>query len=110
MNPSDPFGSAIAWVIGVMLGEAATAVAVIAVAGVGFAMLQGRQSARDGIRVFLGCVILFNAPIIARAFSDHTNSTAAPSELPPPIPHPPIPEGQYPQAPYDPYAGASFPP
>jgi hypothetical protein len=109
MNPPDPFGNAIAWIISVMLGKLATAVAVIAVAGIGFAMLQGRQSARDGIRVFLGCVILFNAPVIARAFSGNADETVGPIELPPPVPHPPITLRHYAPAPYDPYAGASVP-
>jgi hypothetical protein len=109
MNTPDSFGNALAWIVSIMLGDAATAVAVIAVAGVGFAMLQGRQSARDGIRVFLGCVILFNAPTIAKAFSDRTDETIAPSDLPPPVPHPPIALRHYAPAPYDPYAGASVP-
>ncbi len=66
---SDPRGSgpilaAVNWVQGTLLGNVATAVAVIAVAIVGFMMLTGRMNWRHGITVILGCFILFGAAAI----------------------------------------------
>lgn len=65
----DPAGSgvilgAVNWVQGTLLGAVATAVAVIAVAGVGFMMLTGRMDWRRGAMVILGCFILFGAAVI----------------------------------------------
>lgn len=66
---SDPRGSgpilaAVNWVQGTLLGNVATAVAVIAVAMVGFLMLTGRMNWKHGITVILGCFILFGAAVI----------------------------------------------
>lgn len=63
---SDPAGSgpivgALHWMQGTLLGTAATTVAVIAVAVVGFMMLTGRINWRYGASVILGCFILFGA-------------------------------------------------
>ena len=62
----DPAGSgavvgAVEWLQGTLLGNAATAVAVIAVAAVGFMMLTGRINWRYGATVVLGLFILFGA-------------------------------------------------
>jgi type IV secretion system protein VirB2 len=68
-NLPDPQGSgvivgAVGWLQGTLLGTAATVVAVIAIAGVGFAMLTGRINWRHGAVVILGCFILFGAATI----------------------------------------------
>jgi type IV secretion system protein VirB2 len=47
-----------------MEGGIATAVAVIAVAFVGFMMLTGRMNWKHGITVIIGCFILFGAATI----------------------------------------------
>ncbi len=65
----DPAGSSVllagvSWLQGTLLGNVATAVAVIAVAGVGFMMLTGRLNWRYGATVILGCFILFGAAAI----------------------------------------------
>jgi type IV secretion system protein VirB2 len=65
----DPAGSgvilgAVNWVQGTLLGAVATAVAVIAVAGIGFMMLTGRMNWRHGGMVILGLFILFGASAI----------------------------------------------
>ena len=67
--PADPEGSgpilaALDWVKGTMLGNVATAVAVIAVAMVGFMMLTGRLNWKFGATVILGCFILFGSAAI----------------------------------------------
>ena len=66
---SDPSGSgpivaALAWMQGTLLGTVATAVAVMAVAAVGFMMLTGRMNWRFGATVIIGCFILFGAGAI----------------------------------------------
>lgn len=108
-------GSAISvathWVEGVFFGQVGTVVAVLAVAGFGFAMLQGMVPVRKGLRILLGCFILFGAPTIAQAMlalaergSGSPAATIEPvAETPPaPVPSPPPPTS-------DPYAGASVP-
>ena len=66
---SDPRGSgpilaAVNWVQGTLLGNVATAVAVVAVAIVGFMMLSGRMNWRHGATVIIGCFVLFGAAAI----------------------------------------------
>lgn len=65
-NPqgSGPIIGAVNWVQGTLLGNVATAAAVIAVAVVGFMMLTGRMNWRHGITVVLGCFVLFGAAVI----------------------------------------------
>ena len=66
---SDPAGSspllgALEWVRDTLLGNLATAAAVIAVAVVGFMMLTGRIEWRRGLTVIFGCFIIFGAAAI----------------------------------------------
>jgi type IV secretion system protein VirB2 len=75
VNPqgSGPIVSALMWLQGTLLGNVATAVAVIAVAMVGFMMLTGRMNWRFGATVIIGCFILFGAGAIVSGIQ----STAA---------------------------------
>ena len=61
---SGPIVAAVNWVQGTLLGNIATAVAVIAVAVVGFMMLTGRMNWKHAITVILGTFILFGATVI----------------------------------------------
>ena len=61
---SGPIVAALAWMQGTLLGNVATAVAVMAVAAVGFMMLTGRMNWRFGATVIIGCFILFGAASI----------------------------------------------
>ena len=61
---SGPIVNALGWLRDTLLGNVATAVAVIAVAMVGFMMLTGRMNWRFGATVILGCFILFGAASI----------------------------------------------
>ncbi|HLV08440.1 MAG TPA: TrbC/VirB2 family protein [Croceibacterium sp.] len=61
---SGPIVSALGWLQGTLLGNVATAVAVMAVAAVGFMMLTGRLNWRFGATVIIGCFILFGAASI----------------------------------------------
>jgi type IV secretion system protein VirB2 len=75
VNPqgSGPIVSALMWLQGTLLGNVATAVAVIAVAMVGFMMLTGRMNWRFGATVIIGCFILFGSAAIVSGIQ----STAA---------------------------------
>jgi type IV secretion system protein VirB2 len=118
---ADPAGSnavvaAVRWVEGILLGPAATSVAVIGVAAVGMMMLSGRIDVRRGAVVVLGCFILFGAQGIAAGLQALAGGAPRPDSdapvftpppyvpLPPPRPQPPPP----PRNP-DPYAGAALP-
>jgi|SRR5690606_28813359 len=61
---SGPIVSALGWLQGTLLGNVATAVAVMAVAAVGFGMLTGRMNWRFGATVIIGIFILFGAASI----------------------------------------------
>lgn len=70
---SGPIVSALSWLQGTLLGNVATAIAVMAVAAVGFMMLTGRLNWRFGATVIVGCFILFGAGAIVTGIQ----STAA---------------------------------
>src|SRR3954471_5239830 len=61
---SSPLVAAMEWIQGTLLGNVATAAAVIAVAVVGFMMLTGRIEWRRGLTVVSGCFIIFGAVAI----------------------------------------------
>jgi type IV secretion system protein VirB2 len=61
---SGPIENALLWIQGTMLGSVATAVAVMAVAAVGFGMLTGRMNWRFGATVIIGIFIIFGAGTI----------------------------------------------
>ena len=65
-NPqgSGPIVAALTWLQGTLMGNVATAVAVMAVAAVGFMMLTGRLNWRFGATVIIGCFVLFGAGAI----------------------------------------------
>lgn len=117
-GPASPGASALAsaidWLLGVFLGPVATAIAVIAVATIGFLALSGRVDFRRAMRVILGCFILFGASSIAAAIQSAAGQfgqVAEPSRASP-APRPPIPvlRPPEPQQAYDPYAGAAVAP
>jgi type IV secretion system protein VirB2 len=61
---SGPILSAVNWLQGTLLGNVATALAVIAVGATGLLMLTGRIDWRRGATVILGCFIVFGAAAI----------------------------------------------
>ncbi len=107
--PVSAIGSATAWVSDLLFGPLATAIAIIAIACVGFFMLSGRIDIRRGLSVVVGCFLLFGARDIAEglrsaALSDNVvmvSSVPPPPAFANPAPKPPAPNG------YDPYAGAA---
>lgn len=61
---SGPIVAALGWLQGTLLGNVATAIAVMAVAAIGFMMLTGRMNWRFGATVIIGVFILFGAATI----------------------------------------------
>ena len=61
---ASPLVGALSWVQDTLLGNFATAAAVIAVAAVGFLMLTGRLDWRRGLTVVVGCFVIFGAAAI----------------------------------------------
>lgn len=61
-----PLIEAAKWVEALLLGQVGTVVAILAVAWTGALMLQGRLALLTGLRVVMGCFILFGAPVIAK--------------------------------------------
>lgn len=61
---SSPILSAMNWLQGSLMGNVATAAAVIAIGAIGFMMLTGRLDWRRGMIVVLGCFVLFGAAAI----------------------------------------------
>ena len=61
---SGPILAALLWLQGTLMGNVATAVAVMAVAAVGLMMLTGRLNWRMGMTVIIGCFVLFGASAI----------------------------------------------
>jgi len=69
---SGPIVAALGWLQGTLLGNVATAVAVMAVAAVGFMMLTGRMNWRIGATVIIGVFILFGAGAIVSGIQSAT--------------------------------------
>jgi type IV secretory pathway VirB2 component (pilin) len=101
--------AAVQWVEGVLQGSVGTAVAVVAVVWLGFAMLNGQAPPRQAVRVVLGMFILFGAPMIVREIAGAVRgggevtplaTVGGQAALPSAPPTPP---------PFDPYAGAAVP-
>jgi type IV secretory pathway VirB2 component (pilin) len=108
-NQGSALAASVQWVAGVLTGTIGTSVAMLAMAAVGLAMLQGRLSVRDALRVVLGCFILFGAPAIAQSLLGMGQNRSAPVAIPTPPPAPVFTAPAKPKAGADPYAGASMP-
>ena len=121
MNPDfqpasgNVFAAAVQWIELTLLGSVATSVSVIAVACVGFLLLQGRIDVRRGAQVIFGCFILFGASSIAagivRAANGGNSGVEFTGAAVPEAPTYSLPSAQraVPVTPYDPYAGAALP-
>lgn len=111
--PGDPFsGSSIVkathWVQALLLGAVGTSIAVIAMAGIGLAMLQGRIPVRRGVLIVIGCFTIFSARTIAEALRDAASDPLSNERILPVAP-PLYVASMPPPVAYDPYAGASVP-
>lgn len=106
-SSSQTLSTSVEWMSGTMLLETATALCVIGVALLGFAMLTGRFHVRKGFGVVVGCFLVLGAPSVAAGLLTMINSSHNPSnaKLPPSPLLPDAREGLQP-ATKDPYAGA----
>ncbi len=116
MALTDPTGQgallqAANWVRSLLLGTPAVAIATIAIAGIGFLMLQGRLPIRRALIAVLGCFIIFGSTSIARGLlaieAIVVDPAPPPASVPGPVSTPMAPPPQ--PTVYDPYAGASVP-
>jgi type IV secretory pathway VirB2 component (pilin) len=96
------------WIENLLTRSVGVAIAVLAIALVGIALLSGYYPLRRGIKVALGCFILFGAQSIARSLVDAV-STATPAVIQ--TEARPMSDISFPkQSPqFDPFAGASVP-
>ncbi len=100
----DPYLAAVSWVSLQLLGVFATSVCVVAVAAIGFGMLDGRVEFRRAVTTLLGCFLIFGASSIASALSGGATSL---SSAPEPVDDEPPTKRAQPAPAYDPYAGAA---
>ncbi|MDB5580081.1 MAG: type secretion protein [Bradyrhizobium sp.] len=108
---SSPIVAGVTWIEHALLGTAATAIAVICVAAVGYQFLTGHIPARRAVTVIVGCFILFGAPSIAGALSalaGHEPAGDAVEQAAPSAPEAapmPLAPSPAPPNPFDPYSG-----
>lgn len=107
--PVSAIATAANWVSNLLFGPLATAIAIIAIASIGLALMSGRIELRRGLSILIGCFLLFGA----RGLADGLRSTATDNEksvvstAPPPPTFPnPKPSSSNTNA-FDPYAGAA---
>ena len=112
-NGPGTLGLAAVWIEGAMTGSVATAVAIVAVASLGFGMMSGRIDVRRAAAAIAGCFILFGAGDIADGLlvlaagspaQQPVLVTVAEPTLPPDYRSRPAPLQVF-----DPYAGAALP-
>ncbi|WP_298465972.1 TrbC/VirB2 family protein [uncultured Erythrobacter sp.] len=104
--------SSVDWFVGVVTGPLVTGFLTLAVAFVGFRLLSGRSSIREGAYVVIGGFVLIGSTYVAQSLVDLVPRSAPPvhvsaeqvraeRELTEPPSPPPNPRGN----PFDPYAG-----
>jgi type IV secretory pathway VirB2 component (pilin) len=109
--PVEPVaGSAGDWLGGLLGGELAMTLCIIAIAMLGIMMLGGRLPIRSGLKVVAGCFLLLGASLVAGGLQGIARNTGGgPAQL---QGGPAIVEAEaeepLPPANYDPYAGASL--
>jgi len=74
---NSPIASAAHWIEAVLLGPVALTIAILAVAAYGFLILSGHVDWRRGVRIVIGCFILFGAPLVATGIMGVSGSGAA---------------------------------
>lgn len=99
-------GAAMDWCLSLVSGPLVTAIATLAVAGIGFALLAGRLPVRRAMTVVVGIFLLAGVgPVIdvLPSVTSNGGSSAAPTPAPEPMRgNTPSPDA------FDPYAGASI--
>lgn len=105
---SGSIGEAARFVAAVLSGSLAMGLAILALAGVGLAMLTGRLEVRRGLATILGCFLMVGAPAIARGILGFSAADVRPAVVTDvPTVTQPL-EAKRVQQTADPYAGASL--
>lgn len=95
------------WMEGMMLGEVALGLCVIAVAFIGALLITGRLPLREGARVAVGCFVLLGAPVIASGLLAVGSFAALGSMASISVNYQETARPDLPKANYNPYAQAS---
>ena len=95
------------WIEGVVLGEIALGICVIAVAFIGALLLTGRLPLREGGRILVRCFVLLGAPVIAAGMLEISTSPFTAARSTRQIGVQPALRPELPRASYNPYAQAS---
>jgi len=102
---TDAFQTAVQWLEHLLLGSIAVAIATLAVAATGIALLTGRIDRRRATVLVIGCFTVFGAASIEPGLIGLPGATEASSpqtpSSPPPAQRPQLTPG------FDPYAGAA---
>lgn len=109
---SSAIGDASAWLTSMLTGSVAISLAVLAIAGVGYSLLNGTLQVRRGAMAVLGCFILFGAGAVAKSLMGIDDVQTITSSQPIDMemflaPSAPLPTQKSP-SPKDPYAGAAL--
>ncbi len=96
------------WIEGVLLGDLAVILAIIAVALVGLLLVTGRFAARQAAQVAIGIAIVFGAPTIAAGLLGAADRGASPAPQMASSETEASPRGDLPPGNYNPYAGAAL--
>ena len=107
-SSSSAIATAAGWAAQLLSGSLATILALVAIALVGFALLQGEIPLRRGTQVVLGCFVVFGAPLTATELLQlaqgwEYSRPSANEDQGPVLLNPVMP------SPADPYAGAAVP-
>jgi type IV secretory pathway VirB2 component (pilin) len=107
MGSGSSLSASVSWTAHLLTGTLGTSIAILSIAWVGFAMLQGKLAIQRCVRAVVGSFILFGAPVIASALANlaYAAKEAVPAQ--PVIPSSIAPPPPSPAPNYDPYAGAS---
>jgi type IV secretory pathway VirB2 component (pilin) len=101
--------SAVEWIAGLLLGPLSTALAVLAVALLGFIMLSGRLPVRRGASAIIGCFILFSAGAIASGLLAATSRVGDGGRVAAAASEPAYTPSVAKREAYDPFSGAAVP-
>lgn len=107
--PVSAISTAADWVSNLLFGPLATAIAVIAIASIGIALMSGRVDVRRGLSVVLGCFLLFGAKGIADGLKSAAISDTLPTiaSVPSAPVYAAVPSTGNNTNAFDPYAGAA---
>ena len=106
-NPENVLSRAAEWPVHVLEGSVSEVIAILAVAGLGFAMLLGRIPVRRVGAIGIGTFLLFGASSVSKGLMELVQPASAPTLTGSEVVPDPIPVTPSSQPVIDPYAGAT---